>query len=84
MGRRRRKYLHLRGVELTRFALFYCSLVREILSLQVGIIYCMFSVYSITGTVAKNKQASDWVGAEENMPPIGTLEVNILISVWLS
>ena len=33
----------------------------------------MFSVYSIAGTVAKNKQASNWVEAEENMPPIGTL-----------
>ena len=35
MGRRRRKHLHLRGVELTRFALFYCFLVREKLGLQV-------------------------------------------------
>ena len=25
-------------------------------------IWYMFSVYSIAGTVAKNKQASDWVG----------------------
>ena len=33
----------------------------------------MFSVYSIAGTVAKKKQASDWVDAEENMLPIGTL-----------
>ena len=33
----------------------------------------MFSVYSFAGTVAKNKQASDWVDAKENMPPIGTL-----------
>ena len=33
----------------------------------------MFSIYSIAGTVAKNKQAFDWVDAEENMPPIGTL-----------
>ena len=69
MGRRRRKHLHLRGVELTCFALFYCFLVREKLVLQVY----MFSVYSIGGTVAKKKQASDWVDAEENMPPIGTL-----------
>ena len=35
MGSRRRKHLHLRGVELTRFALFYCFLVREKLGLQV-------------------------------------------------
>ena len=69
MDRLRRKHLHLRGIELTRFALFYCFLVREKLGLQVY----MFSVYSIAGTVAKNKQASDWVDAEENMPPIGTL-----------
>ena len=39
---------NLRGVELTRFALFYCFLVREKLGLQVY----MFSVYSIAGTVA--------------------------------
>ena len=49
MGRRRRKHLYLRGVELTRFALFYCFLVKEKLGLQVY----MFSVYSIAGTVAK-------------------------------
>ena len=35
MRRRRRKNLHLRGVGLTRFALFYCFLVREKLGLQV-------------------------------------------------
>ena len=34
MGRRRRKHLNLRGVELTRFALFYCFLVREKLGLH--------------------------------------------------
>ena len=33
----------------------------------------MFSVHPIAGTVAKKKQASDWVDAEENMPPTGTL-----------
>ena len=71
MGRRRRKHLHLKGVELTRFTFFLLSLVREKLGLQV---YTgMFSVHSIAGTVAKNKQASDWVDAEENMPPIGRL-----------
>ena len=37
MGRRWRKHLYLRGVELTRFALFYCFLVREKLRLQVYI-----------------------------------------------
>ena len=42
-------FLNLRGVEFTRFALFYCFLVREKLGLQVY----MFSVYSIAGTVAK-------------------------------
>ena len=69
MGRRRRKHLHLRGVELTRFALFYCFLVREKLGLQVY----MFSVHPIDGTVLqKSKQASDWVDAEECVPPIGT------------
>ena len=69
MGRRRRKHLPLRGVELTRFALFYYFLVREKLGLQVY----MFKVFiPPPALLQKNKQASNWVDAEENMPPIGT------------
>ena len=70
ISRRRRKHLHLRGVELTRFALFYCFLVREKLGLH-RYIYLVF--IPSPALLQKNKQAFDWVDAEENMPPIGTL-----------
>ena len=69
MGQRQRKHLHLRGVELTRFALFYCFLVRENLVYRY---ICLVFIPS-PALLQKNKQASDWVDAEENMPPIGTL-----------
>ena len=63
-------FLNLSGVEFTRFALFYCFLVREKLGLHRYI--CLVFVPS-PALLQKNKQASDWVDAEENMPPIGTL-----------
>ena len=109
MGRRRRKHLHLRGVELTRFALLYCFQVRGKLGLpqkEGGLkilcnlppvwprlvrptnlmsrmdgkkthththrYICLVFIPS-PALLQKNKQASDWVDAEEKMPPIGTL-----------
>ena len=59
-----------RGVELTRFASFYYFLVRDKLGLHR---YTCLVFTPSPALLQNNKQTSDWVGAEENMPPIGTL-----------
>ena len=56
-------FLNLRGVEFTRFALFYCFLVRENLVYRY---ICLVFIPS-PALLQKNKQASDWVDAEENI-----------------
>ena len=65
------KHLHLRAVELTRSALFYCFCFSKGKTSSTDIIYLVFKEKSdlITSPalLQKNKQASDWVDAEENI-----------------
>ena len=59
------KHLHLREVELTRSALFYCFCFSEGKTSSTDII-CLVFITS-PALLQKNKQASDWVDAEENI-----------------